>query len=107
MTDIKILIDEITKRLVKVYQPREIYLFGSHAWGTPTDFSDIDIFIIVSDSKLAGADRIRPGLKELMDLKVAVDLLVYTTDEIETRRDHPSTLAHMVMTRGVKLYEAA
>jgi Polymerase beta, Nucleotidyltransferase len=28
----------------------EIYLFGSHAWGTPHDDSDVDIMVIVSES---------------------------------------------------------
>ena len=30
----------IVDRLVDVYHPLRIYLFGSHAWGTPSDESD-------------------------------------------------------------------
>lgn len=38
---------EIVSRLFKAYQPLEIYLFGSYAWGKPTKYSDIDFFIIL------------------------------------------------------------
>ena len=44
------LLDEAVKRLKKEFQPVEIYLFGSHAWGMPHDNSDVDIMVIVSES---------------------------------------------------------
>ncbi len=106
MTDSESIIKEITARLVKIYHPETIYLFGSYAWGTPELNSDYDIFIVVKNSKLGSADRIRIGQRELLDLNVAVDILVYTEEEIKTKKDHPSTLAHKVINRGVKLYEA-
>ena len=36
-------IQEVTRRLVEVYQPEAIYLFGSYAWGEPNADSDIDL----------------------------------------------------------------
>ena len=107
MTTSDSIIKEITKRLVKLYHPESIYLFGSYAWGTPQENSDYDIFIIVKKSELGSADRIRIGQRELLDLNVAVDILVYTEEEIRTKKEHPSTLVHKVINRGVKLYEAA
>jgi predicted nucleotidyltransferase len=44
-------INEIKKRLINAYQPLEIYIFGSYAWGTPTDESDLDCAIIVDSSE--------------------------------------------------------
>ena len=29
------LLDEVVRRLVDTFHPGRIYLFGSHAWGTP------------------------------------------------------------------------
>lgn len=107
MTDTDSIIKEITRRLIIIYQPESIYLFGSYAWGTPQENSDYDIFIIVKKSELGSADRIRIGQRELVDLNVSVDILVYTEEEMRTKKDHPSTLAHKVINRGVKLYEAA
>ena len=103
----KTVINEITKRLVKAYNPLAIYLFGSHAWGTPQENSDIDFFIIVENSNLDSAERIRVGLRVITDLKLPVDILVYTKNEVDDRKTHPSTLAHKVITKGLKLYEAA
>jgi len=107
MTESESIIKEITARLVKIYNPEAIYLFGSYAWGTPELNSDYDIFIIVKNSEFGSADRIRIGQRGLLDMNVAVDILVYTEEELMTRKDHPSTLAHKVISRGVKLYEAA
>lgn len=107
MTNNESILKEITKRLVKIYHPESIYLFGSYVWGTPGENSDYDIFVVVKKSELGSADRIRIGQRELLDLNVAVDILVYTEEEMKTKKDHPSTLAHRVINRGVKLYEAA
>jgi len=41
---------EIVRRLVQGLQPEQIILFGSHAYGEPTQASDLDIMIIVSES---------------------------------------------------------
>lgn len=107
MTDNDLKLKEIISRLIKIYKPEEIYLFGSYAWGTPGKNSDIDLFIIVEKSDLDRAERIRVGLRALLDLNIPVDILVYTKDEVEEKKNHPSTLTHKILTRGVKLYEAA
>ena len=103
----KELIDEITLRLVKVYKPLAIYLFGSYVWGNPSESSDVDFFIIVDNSESDPAERIRIGLRELKDIRADVDLLVFTAGEVNSREKHPSTLTHKIITRGVKVYAAA
>lgn len=65
------------------------------------------MLIIIDKSDLTMADRIRMGLKGLMNKNVPVDILVYTKEEVERKKNHPSTLANKVLTKGVKLYEAA
>ena len=46
---------EITHRLENEFQPEEIILFGSHAWGTPDEDSDLDLLVIVPQSGLTSA----------------------------------------------------
>ncbi len=41
----KKVIDEVKNRLVNTYNPIAIYLFGSYAWGIPTEDSDLDLLI--------------------------------------------------------------
>ena len=40
------IIEEVKKRLIAVYKPEAIYLFGSYAWGAPTEGSDLDLLVI-------------------------------------------------------------
>lgn len=103
----KTLIDEITKQLIKAYNPLAIYLFGSQVWGAPNKSSDIDFFVIVDKSEFDVAERIRIGLRELKNIHADIDILVYTRDEVAARNTHPSTLTYKVLSKGVKLYEAA
>ena len=42
--------EEVKKRLINVYDPIAIYIFGSYAWGTPTEDSDLDLLVVVRDS---------------------------------------------------------
>jgi uncharacterized protein len=42
---IKNLIIAATQRLVAEFQPEQIWLFGSHASGTPTEVSDVDLMV--------------------------------------------------------------
>ncbi len=93
--------------LAREYQPQMIFLFGSHAWGTPTDQSDIDICVVLKESNQSQADRIRQGLRALLAYHINLDLLVFTEAEFIPRSTHPSTLAYQISHKGVKLYEAA
>lgn len=101
------LIRKINSLLIDAYNPLSIYLFGSYAWGNPQTFSDIDIMVIVKDTDLDIAERIRTGLRNLKGIHVPVDILVYTEAEIAEHKNHPSTLIHKVIEKGVKLYETA
>ena len=100
-------IPEILDRLVSVYNPAFIYLYGSFAWGQPEKESDLDFFVILQDSSQKHAERIRTGLRALKGIQTNVDILVFTENEIASRRNHPSTLAYKVLNKGIKLYEAA
>ena len=41
-------IDTVVKRLVKAYDPLEIYLFGSYAWENPEE-SDLDLSVLKTE----------------------------------------------------------
>jgi predicted nucleotidyltransferase len=100
-------IEKVLSRLVPLYKPKVIYLYGSYAWGTPDQYSDIDLCIIVEDSSQKQVERIRNGLRELKGIHFPVDILVFTIEEIDEHKDHPSTLINKVLRKGIKLYEAA
>ncbi|HID94921.1 MAG TPA: nucleotidyltransferase domain-containing protein [Candidatus Latescibacteria bacterium] len=39
-------IEEIVKRIVTGYKPEKIVLFGSYAYGNPTEDSDLDLLVV-------------------------------------------------------------
>jgi DNA polymerase sigma len=43
----KRILEEVKEKLIKTYNPLEIYLFGSYAWGCPDEDSDLDLLIII------------------------------------------------------------
>jgi predicted nucleotidyltransferase len=96
---------EIAKqRLVKAYNPLAIYLFGSYAWGTPDEESDLDLMIVVSDE--AELER-PPSLKAryaLLDLHIPLDILVSKKSSFMARAVHLSTLQYKIKNEAVKLY---
>ncbi len=100
-------IGKITESLVKVYKPRSIYIFGSYAWGTPNEDSDLDFAVIIDESELDMASRIRLSSAELWGIGIPTDILVYTRAEIEEKSMHNSTLQHRILNEGMKIYEAA
>ena len=44
------LLNEGTDRLAAEFQPEELWLFGSHAWGEPDEGSDLDLLVVVRES---------------------------------------------------------
>lgn len=100
-------LEEVKNRLLKVYNPEAIYLFGSFAWGTPGENSDLDIAVILDQSIDKPYKRVQQGLTELWNIKQAIDLLIYTSVEFYDRATHPSTLQHKILKNGIKIYEAA
>jgi predicted nucleotidyltransferase len=69
---------EVTRRLVKQFQPEEIILFGSHAWGIPTTASDLDLMVIVTHTDLSDYERSLQGHRCLAGLNIAKDIVMRT-----------------------------
>jgi len=98
------LLEEVANRLAKELHPEGIWLFGSHAWGTPDEGSDLDLFVVVPESNEAPVERMRRAHRCLRGLGIAKDVLVKTRQEFDRLRALPSTLDHLVFHRGRKLY---
>ena len=100
----KEVINKAINRLVKTYHPLSIYLFGSYAWGKPTDDSDLDLLIVVDHSDQNDYDRPVAGHHALWGLGIPKDLIVYTKKEFEREAQDVTTLCHKVYKDGIKVY---
>ena len=99
-------IETVKNRLIKAYNPKELYLFGSYAWGNPDEKSDIDVLVVVSSSDEKPYKRPLKGIAALTGLRISKDILVYTRDEFEELANDVSTLCYKIKQEGVKIYEA-
>jgi len=95
---------EIVRRVVEVLHPDRIILFGSHAWGTPTADSDVDLFVIVAEKKEPGYRLARRAYKALRGLRVPVDFIIRSRSEVENTKDVPAALVHEILNKGRSLY---
>lgn len=98
------LLETAVERLKAEFEPEEIYLFGSHAWGTPTDDSDVDLMVIVRDSTERGIQRMQRAHHCLGDLDMSKDVLVPTRAQVDRYKHLRASLFHQVLTQGRKLY---
>lgn len=94
----------IIDRLVDVYHPLSIYLYGSHVWGNPTDSSDLDVFVVVDKSDEPSYQRPVKGYHALFGLNLDTDILVKTKSEFDSTALDVSTLAYKIKNEGKLLY---
>ena len=98
------LLDELTDRLVAEFQPEEVWLFGSYAWGQPDEGSDIDLLVVVRDSDESPVRRSQRAHRCLRGLGIAKDVLVKTRAELERFRKVPSSLEAEILRQGRQIY---
>ena len=84
MIDIELLKNDVVKRL-KPFRPEKIILFGSYAYGTPNEDSDVDLYIVTNDDFLPQSWREKADIylkfsNKLKDLQkgIPIDLIVHT-----------------------------
>ncbi len=99
-------INEIVKRIVENYHPDKIILFGSYAYGTPTEDSDIDL-LIVKDDDAPKIERNRKVRKYLMDMVIPIDVFVKTNKEFNDYKNIIGTIVYPAAKYGKVVYEAA
>jgi predicted nucleotidyltransferase len=98
------LLEKVVDRLKAEFQPEQIFLFGSHAWGTPHEDSDVDLMVIVRESGERAIRRMQRAHHCLGDLDMSKDVFVQTRQEFDRYKDLPVSLQHQILQRGRKLY---
>ncbi len=98
------LLESALERLKSEFQPEAIYLFGSHAWGTPNENSDVDLMVIVSSSDERPIRRDQRAQRCLGRLPISADVLVRTRREVDRVRDVAGSLTRAVLQNGRKVY---
>ena len=106
-------IDSIKRMIIeklKPLDPEKVILFGSYAYGTQTDESDIDLYVVTKDKTIPKDFNEKMQLK----LKVAymiddlrslfpVDLIVHTSPMGKKFIELNSGICREIFDRGIKL----
>ncbi len=97
-------IRNLCHRIAEEFKPEQIILFGSHAYGTPTVESDLDLLVVMpfEGSPLAQAVNISRRLK----LMIPLDLIVRTRQQVNERLAMDDFFMREIVERGKVMYEA-
>jgi predicted nucleotidyltransferase len=80
-------------------------LYGSYVTGKPTEDSDLDI-IVIQETNLPMYKRAR-GIHSLFNpYPCAMDILVYTPEEVKYWQDTPAAFVTRALREGKVLYES-
>lgn len=97
-------IESLSKRIAEEFRPERIILFGSYAYGKPTQDSDVDLLVIMpfrGRSVYKAAEiltRIHP--------RFPVDILVRTRAQVRKRVAMDDWFMQEIVSQGRVLYEA-
>jgi predicted nucleotidyltransferase len=104
-TRLRNIITESVNKISSEYKPKKIILFGSYAYGNPSEDSDIDLLIIKNTDKRP-IDRWLEVKKFLRGISqtVSISPLVYTEKEIADRLAIKDFFVKDILEKGEVLY---
>lgn len=96
-------VEALSRQIAREFEPERIILFGSHAYGTPKEYSDVDLLVIMPfegnsfDQATTILERVHPGYY--------VDVIVRSPDDAERRYRQFDPLIRDAFDRGTVLYD--
>ncbi len=92
------------RRIAKEFEPKRIILFGSYAYGKPTEDSDVDILVVFNGRGSARQKSLEIRLR--MHPGYPLDLLTRTEQEVRQRLAMNDWFMQEIIEQGKVLYEA-
>ena len=94
----------LAKYIARRFQPEQIILFGSHAYGKPKAWSDVDL-LVVMDTPKGEMETMLEVSRALPDLSFGVDVVVRSKESIEKRKKLGDWFLIDITEKGKILYE--
>ena len=94
----------VAKFIAKKFNPEEIILFGSHAYGKPTAWSDVDL-LVVMDTPKGEMETIIEIVDSLPEVLFSVDVLARSRKGIKKRQSLGDQFMIDIVKKGKVLYE--
>jgi predicted nucleotidyltransferase len=97
-------IDDLVQAIVDKFSPDKVILFGSHAYGEPRPWSDVDL-LVVMDTPQGEGSAMRAVRNSLPRRPFSVDVVVRSQAEIDRRIALDDWFLEEITRKGHVLYE--
>ena len=97
-------IDIIKESILKNVPAKYIYLYGSYAYGNPTEKSDIDIYLVTPDNIDNFSELYTRIIGDLGDKKIFFVDLILKTESVFNERLLKSNFEKTVFNKGKMIY---
>lgn len=105
MVPLRSQIEQFARQVVEQFRPERIILFGSHAYGNPSEDSDVDLLVVMPHEGKALRKAIE--IRLALDAPFPLDLLVRDPAVLQQRLEWGDFFLREVVEKGEVLYEAA
>ncbi|MFH1769146.1 MAG: nucleotidyltransferase domain-containing protein [Parcubacteria group bacterium] len=95
-------IKEVTDKIVREFNPEKVILFGSHAWGKPTQDSDVDFFIIKDVENTREFASLIDGA--IFPRPFPMDVVVYKPEQVAKSESEGDFFIKDILSNGKVLY---
>jgi len=99
-------LNKAIERLCAALAPVVVYFFGSYVYGAPGPYSDLDLLVVVEESPLGPYERDAIAYRALGDIRLPIDVQVYTRTEFEKQASLPVSFERTVKNKGRVVYAA-
>ena len=95
----------ICRIIDETVEVEKIYLFGSHAYGSPTPDSDYDLCVVISDNTIRPSEAVKMIRRALFSVQsVPLDVIVYHAG-VFGQKQETASLERKIVREGVLLHE--
>jgi predicted nucleotidyltransferase len=98
-------IKRFCKAVAKQFRPRKIILFGSYAYGKPTEDSDVDLLVVMNRTRYRG-EKMSLRIRHSVPAGFPLDLIVRTPHFIKQHVAWGDPFTQEIIAQGQVLYEA-
>jgi predicted nucleotidyltransferase len=105
MNNLEEQLNSIKESVLKFVQAKSIYLFGSYAYGKPTEESDIDIYVVTPDDMSNESELYGKIIGDLGDKKIYFIDLLFGRESVFNARKSGHVFEETISQKGKILYE--
>lgn len=97
-------IKDLTSQIAREFKPDRIILFGSYAYGQPSDDSDVDLLVVLPFEGKPVRKAIE--IRNRINPRIPVDLIVRTPQQLAERIANNDWFMREIVEEGRTLYES-